>query len=65
MITISSQAQSLIKHIKDFDIEDFEKWWLELPKITPIGTSYVFQYIEMKENGIWKEGKFIIPEKVN
>ena len=63
MITISSQANSLIKHIKDFDIEDFEKWWLELPKVTPVGTAFVFQYVDMKENGIWKDGKFQEPKK--
>lgn len=63
MIIISNQAQSLIKHIKSFDMEDFEKWWLELPKITPIGTSYIFQYIDMKENRIWEDGKFQIPKK--
>ena len=43
-------------------MDDFEKWWNELPKVTPIGTAFVFQYIEMKENGIWKDGKFIVPE---
>ena len=62
MITISAQASSLIKYIKDFDIEDFEKWWLELPKVTPIGTAFVFQYVDMKENGIWKDGKFMMPK---
>ena len=62
MITISPQANSLIKHIRDFDMDDFEKWWLELPKITPVGTAYIFQYIDMKEQGIWKDGEFIMPK---
>ena len=61
-VIISQQAESLIKHLKDFDREDFEKWWIELPKITPVGTAYVFQYIDMKEQGVWKDGKFIVPE---
>lgn len=55
---ISSQAESVIENIKDFDREDFEKWWNELPKITPVGTNYVIQYLDMKKRGLWKEGKF-------
>lgn len=62
-IIISSQAESLIRHLKDFDREDFEKWWKSLPEVTPIGTAYVFQYVDMKQNGVWKDGKFIIPKK--
>jgi len=58
MIIISPQAQSLINHLKDFDMKDFEKWWNELPKVTPVGTAFVFQYVDMKEQGGWKDGKF-------
>ena len=62
MMALSSQAESLVKNLKEFDIEDFRKWWNDLPKVTQVGTSYLFQYIDMKEIGHWKDGKFTIEE---
>ena len=61
---LSNQAESLTKHIKDFDREDFEKWWRELPNATPIGTNYIFQYLDMKDRGLWKDGNFAVPKEV-
>ena len=61
-MALSEQAVSLIIHLKEFDIEDFKKWWNELNKVTQVGTGYIFQYVDMKQREEWKDGKFAIPE---
>lgn len=62
---LSEQAENLVKHLKEFDRKDFDKWWNELPKITVVGTSYIFQYLDMKEKELWKNGKFIKGDKID
>ena len=56
---ISEQARTIIKNMQGFDEKDFEKFALELPKVTVQGTNNIVQYLEMKERGLWKDGKFI------
>lgn len=58
MVLISEQAKTLINNFKDFNEEDFEKFTLELPKITIQGSNSVIQYVEMKNRGLWNDGKF-------
>ena len=62
VFAFSEQACSLIIHLKHFDIEDFKKFWEGLPKVTQVGTGYIFQYCDMIERGEWKDGKFTIPD---
>ena len=62
VMALSEQAVSLVIHLKDFDIEDFKKWWSNLNKVTQIGTGYIFQYVDMKSRGKWKDENFTIPE---
>lgn len=44
---LSTQAQTLINKLKEFDEKEFYQWFLR----QKIGTSHVFQYLE------WKEGQ--------
>lgn len=61
---LSEQANGLVKNLKEFDKEDFDKFYAKLHEVTIVGTNIVFQYIEMKERGLWKEGNFIMPKEV-
>ena len=45
---LSKQAEDFVKYLKDFNRDDFEKWWNELPTVTSVGTNYIFQYFDMK-----------------
>lgn len=60
---MSEQANNIVKNLKEFDLNDFEKFWLNLAKVTPAGAHHIIQYLDMKERGIWKDGEFQEPKK--
>ena len=60
MAVLSSQAEGLAKNLKEFDKQDFDRFYSKLHEVTIVGTNIVFQYIEMKERGLWKDGEFVI-----
>ena len=62
MAILSEQAQGLADNLKEFDKEDFDRWYSKLHEVTIVGTNILFQYTEMKQKGMWKDGKFIIPK---
>lgn len=63
MTILSEQAKGLVKNLKEFDKEDFDNWYSKLHEVTIVGTTIIFQYLEMKERGMWKEGEFVVPEQ--
>ena len=63
MVNLSEQASVLAKNIKGLDMKDFELWWNALPSVVIIGSDKFVQYLDMKEKGMWKDGKFVVPEQ--
>ena len=54
---MSKQASGFSKLLKDFDEEDFKKWWSAYPTFTKAGTNYLLMYVRMKDEGTWKDGR--------
>ena len=63
MAVLSEQANGLAKNLKDFDKGDFDKFYAKLHEVTIVGTNILFQYIDMKERGLWEKGEFKIPKQ--
>ena len=60
ILALSPQAISLAVNLKEIDMVDFRKWWEHLSEVTQVGTAYLFQYLDMKQRGEWKDGEFNI-----
>ena len=43
----SHQSLAVLEHLKDFDIDDFEKW-VEANKFV-VGSKWIIEYLETKE----------------
>ena len=62
MAVLSNQAKMLANNIKDFDIEDFNNWYSQIHQIKIVGSAEIISYVELKQNGIWKDGKLVIKD---
>lgn len=62
MAILSEQAKGLADNLKEFDQKDFDDFYSKLNEVTIVGVNTIFQYLEMKDKGMWKDGKFVVPK---
>ena len=53
-IQYSGQAKGLIKHLKDFDQEDFERWYKE-EYMAVVGGGQILEYLRQRDRKEYEE----------
>ena len=56
----SEQARVMMKNLKEFDLQEFEKWFFDN---LSVGSNNILEFLIRKENELKK--RIVIPQEVN